>query len=92
MYWSGWTTTKQGTSVRRAPNQNVIKYKPGPRRQAKQVTDSLEVFSLFIIDNMLTTIAEYINSNIQNFRRKFENIIVNSNKYTQFECFISAQL
>ena len=31
-----WTTAKQGTSLRRAPNQNVIKHKPGPRRQAKQ--------------------------------------------------------
>ena len=72
-----WTTAKQGTSLRRAPNQNVIKHKPGPRRQAKQVTDSLETFSLFITDNMLTTIVEYTNSNIQNFQRKFENVIVN---------------
>ena len=39
-------TTKQGTSVGRAPNQNVLKHKPGPWRQAKQVTDSLEAFSL----------------------------------------------
>ena len=76
------TTIKQVTSVGRAPNQNVIKHKPGPRRQAKQVTDSLETFSLFITDNMLTTIVEYTNSKIKNFRRKFENIIVNSNKYT----------
>ena len=57
-----WTTTKQGTSVGRAPNQNVVKHKPGPQRQAKQVTDSLEAFSLFIADNMLTTIVEYTNS------------------------------
>ena len=56
-----WTTTKQGTSVGRAPNQNVIKHKPGPRRQAKEVTDSLEAFSLFITDKMLTTIVEYTN-------------------------------
>ena len=77
-----WTTTKQGTFVGRAPNQNVIKHKPGPRRQAKQVTDPLEAFSLFITDNVLTTIAEHTSSNIRNFRRKFENVIVNSNKYT----------
>ena len=56
-----WTTTKQGTSVGRAPNQNVIKHKPGPQRQAKEVTDSLEAFSLFITDKMLTTIVEYTN-------------------------------
>ena len=77
-----WTTAKQGTSVGRAPNENEIKHKPGPRRQAKQVTDSLEAFSFLITDNMLTTIVEYTNSNIQNFRRKFENVIVNLNKYT----------
>ena len=52
------TTIKQVTSVGRAPNQNVIKHKPGPRRQAKQVTDSLEAFTLFIKDNTLTTIVE----------------------------------
>ena len=51
-----WTTTKEDTSVGRAPNQNVIKHKPGPGRQAKQVTDSLEAFSLFITDNMLTAV------------------------------------
>ena len=28
-----WATTKQGTSVGRAPNQNVIKHKPGLQRQ-----------------------------------------------------------
>ena len=72
-----WTTTKQDTSVGRAPNQNVIKHKPGPGRQAKQVTDSLEAFSLFITGNMLTAVVEYTNSNIQNFQRKFENVIVN---------------
>ena len=77
-----WTTTKKGTSVGRSPNQNVIKHKPAPRGLAKQVTDSLEDFSLFITDNMLTTIVEYTNSNIQNFRRKFENVIVKSSKYT----------
>ena len=75
-----WTTTKQGTSVGRAPNQNIIK--PGPRRRAKQVTDSLEAFSLFITDYMLTSIVEYTNSNNPDFRRKFENVIVTSNKYT----------
>ena len=73
-----WTTTKQDTSAGRAPSQNIIKHKPGPRSRAKQVTDSLEAFSLFITDNMLTTIVEYTNSNIQNFRRKFENVTVNS--------------
>ena len=52
------TTIKQVTSVGRAPNQAVIKHKPGPRRQAKQVTDSLEAFTLFIKDNTLTTIVE----------------------------------
>ena len=31
---------------------------------------------------MLTTIVVYTNSNIQNFWRKFENVIVNSNKCT----------
>ena len=31
---------------------------------------------------MLTKIVEYTYSNIQNFRRKFENVIVNPNKYT----------
>ena len=77
-----WTTTKKGTSVGRAANQNVIKHKPAPGGQAKQVTDSLEAFSLFITDNMFTTIFKYTSSNIQNFRRKFENVIVNSNKYT----------
>ena len=30
-----------GTSVGRAPNQNVIKHKPGPWTRAKQATDSL---------------------------------------------------
>ena len=48
-----WTTTKQDTSFGRAPNQNVIKHKPGQRRRAKPVTDSLEAFSLFITDNIL---------------------------------------
>ena len=52
------TTIKQVTSVGRAPNQNVIKHKPGPRRQAKQVTDSFEAFTLFIKDNTLTTTVE----------------------------------
>ena len=52
------TTAKQGTSVGRAPNKNVKKHKPGPRRRAKQVTDSIETFSLFITDKMLTTIVE----------------------------------
>ena len=52
------STTKQGTSVGRAPNKNVKKHKPGPRRRAKQVTDSIETFSLFITDKMLTTIVE----------------------------------
>ena len=73
-----WTTTKQGTFVGRAPNQNVIKHKPGPRRQAKQVTDSLEAFSLFITDNILATIVGYNNSNIQTFQIKYENVILNS--------------
>ena len=77
-----WTTTKQDTSVGRTPSQNVIKHKPGPRRRPKQVTDSLEAFSLFITGNMLTTIVDYTNSNIQNVRRKFGNVIVSSNKYT----------
>ena len=86
-----WTTTKQVTSVGRAPNQNVIKHGPGPGRQAKQVTDSLEAFILFITDNMLTTIVEYTNSNQFNSSSipipiQFEeNLIVNSNKYTHCE-------
>ena len=54
----GWTTTKQGNSVVRSPNQNVIKHKPRPGGPAKQITDSLQDFSLFITDNMLTTIVE----------------------------------
>ena len=57
-----WTTTKPGTSVERAPNQNLIKHRPGPRRQVKQVTDSFEAFSLCITDNVLTTTIEYTNS------------------------------
>ena len=31
---------------------------------------------------MLTSIVEYTNSNNPDFRRKFENVIVTSNKYT----------
>ena len=77
-----WATTKQSTSVGTAPNQDVIKHKPGPRTQGKQVTDSLEAFSFFITDNMLLIFVECTNSNIQNIRRNFENAIVNSNKYT----------
>ena len=57
----GWRTTKQGNSVARSPNQNVIKHKPRPEGPAKQITDSLQDFSLFITDNMLTTIVEYAN-------------------------------
>ena len=77
-----WTTTKQSTSVGRVPNQDVIKHKPGPQTQAKQVTDSLEAFSLFFTDNTLAIIVGYTNWNIQNFQRNFENAIVNSKKYT----------
>ena len=37
---------------------------------------------MFITGNILITIVEHTNSNIQNFRRKFQNVIVNSNKHT----------
>ena len=48
-----------------------------PRSRAKQVTDSLEAYSLFFIDNMFRAIVEYTNLNIQNFGRKFENVMIN---------------
>ena len=47
-----WTTIKQGTSVGRAPNQKVTKHKPGPQRQAKQVTDSLVALPIQISNTL----------------------------------------
>ena len=47
-----WTTIKQGTSVGRAPNQKVTNHKPGPQRQAKQVTDSLVALPIQISNTL----------------------------------------
>lgn len=58
------TIAKRGTSVATASNKNAIKHKPTPQKQAKQVIDLLEAFSVFITDDMLKTIVQNTKSNI----------------------------
>ena len=61
------TATPKNTKTGRVPSPNLLRHQPGPREPARNVRHLSVAFNLFIIDNMLSIIVDYINANVELF-------------------------
>ena len=78
-----WFTKNNNTrNAGRQPACNVLEGPIGPLGQAKNVRTALEAFELFIKDEFLEEIVTNTNKRIENFRRRFQETLENTSKYT----------
>ena len=80
------TTRKPNVQLKRGL-QNIIKYRPGPTRVARTVTNSLDSWKLFMTDNIIRIITMHTNERITEF---LEENPVDSAKHTH--CKLKAVL
>ena len=64
-----WETQKyqRPRQYGRLPVRNIMQNTPGPRNAAKNVSNPLEGFSLFMPDTLLGNIVQHTNQNIEDF-------------------------
>ena len=74
--WTGTLIKK--SLVGRAPACNFTTVRPG---NAKNVSNSLESFHLFITDDMINEIVTNTNNSISDFRKRFRDILADNDKY-----------
>ena len=55
-------------------SEMFLQNKPGPRNEARNVTDPLTAFSLFLPDDLLETVVTHTNNRISFFHDKFPNL------------------
>ena len=69
-----WETQKhqQPRQYGRLPVRNILQNTPGPRNAAKNVSNPLEGFSLFMPDTLLENIVQNTNQNIEDFYELYQ--------------------
>jgi len=60
-----WTTTPLLSKYGKTPAANVVIHLPGPKGEARGLTDESQLFSLFVTDEMLQEIVKYTNQEIE---------------------------
>ena len=81
---TAWATTKD-ENIHRKGNENIRKGKAGPRGIAKNAKTPLESLELFLTDPMTDKLVIYTNASIQPLLEKFEDLLVDSDKYPHFK-------
>ena len=76
-----WTTSKPNVQLNRGL-QNIIKNRPGQKRVARTVTNSLNSWKLFMTDNIIRIITMHTNERITEF---LEENPVDSAKHTHYK-------
>uniref|UniRef100_A0A913HC22 DDE_Tnp_1_7 domain-containing protein n=1 Tax=Strongyloides stercoralis TaxID=6248 RepID=A0A913HC22_STRER len=64
-----WST--QSPTIRKIPARNIIKSSPGPKGEAKNVSNPLEAWCLFFDEEMLDMIVIYTNQEIERQRDNY---------------------
>ena len=69
-----WETVRRNNKQNsgRLPQRNVLQNKPGLRNEARNVTDPLTAFSLFLPDDLLETVVTHTNNRISFFMINFQ--------------------
>ena len=67
---------------RRRGRQNVIREKPGPTRQSRTAMSPLDLWKLFLSDEIIHEIVVHTNEKITAFRNDLSNEILQNDKYT----------
>ena len=67
---------------RRRGRQNVIREKPGPTRQSRTAMSPLDLWKLFLSDEIIHEIVVHTNKKITAFRINLSNEILQNDKYT----------
>ena len=67
---------------RRRGRQNVIREKPGPTRQSRTAMSPLDLWKLFLSDQIIHEIVVHTNEKITAFRINLSNEILQNDKYT----------
>ena len=74
-----WHTDKKRL-VGKAPARNVTTVRPVPRGDAKNVSNPLESFHLFVSDDVTNEIVTNTNNSISDFRECFRDILAGNDK------------
>ena len=76
-----WHTDKEGL-LGRVPACNVTTVRSCARGDAKNVSNPLESFHLFISDDIINEIVTNTNNSISDFRERFHDILAGNEKYS----------
>ena len=86
-----WHTDKEGL-VGRVPVCNVTTVRPCPKGDAKNVSNPLESFHLFISDDMINEIVTNTNNSILDSLERFRDNLADNDKYSYCEITDSIEI